>query len=78
MPTGKIAVTLEEKTIKEMDRWVREGRFPSRSRVLQEALDEMARRHKRGRLALEAAKLDPREEQELAEEGLGDESWPEY
>ncbi len=78
MPTGKIAVTLEEKTIREVDRWVREGRFPNRSRALQAALDEMTRRHKRGRIALEAAMLDRREQQELAEAGLGDESWPEY
>jgi hypothetical protein len=34
----------------------------------------------RGRLALECAKLDPKFEKALAEEGLGQEleSWPEY
>lgn len=78
MPTSKISVTLDERTLGRVDRWVREGRFPNRSRVLQAALDEMARRDRRSRLAIEAAKLDPAEERELAEEGLGDESWPEY
>jgi predicted ABC-class ATPase len=35
-------------------------------------------REKRTRLARELAKLDRSEEQRLAEEGLGDESWPQH
>ena len=37
-------------------------------------------RLRRGRLARESAKLDPKEEKALAEEGLGAEleTWPEY
>ena len=35
-----------------------------------------AEHDKRSRLIRELAKLDWREEQEMAEEGLGDESWP--
>jgi len=78
MPASKVAVTLDQKTLKEVDRWVREGRYPNRSRAVQAALDEMALRRRRSRLATEAAKLDVAEEQALAEEGLGDEAWPEY
>jgi len=38
----------------------------------------LVEREKRSRLARELAKLDRAEEQRLAEEGLGDESWPQY
>jgi hypothetical protein len=37
----------------------------------------MSEREKRTRLVRELAKLNPDEERQLAEEGLG-ESWPEY
>lgn len=74
----KIAVTLEQKTVADLDRWVREGRYANRSRALQSAVDLMSEREKRARLARELAKLDPSEEKRLAEEGFGDRSWPEY
>jgi Arc/MetJ-type ribon-helix-helix transcriptional regulator len=74
----KVAITLDEKTVKEVDRWVREGRYPNRSRAVQAALDELRRRQRRSRLAAEAAKLNLAEERRIAEEGLGDEAWPEY
>jgi hypothetical protein len=38
----------------------------------------MLEREKRTRLARELAKLDPKEERQLAEERLGDEPWPQY
>jgi Arc/MetJ-type ribon-helix-helix transcriptional regulator len=79
MGTTKVAVSLETKTLKEIDRLVSEGRFPSRSRAIQTALAEMTARHKHRRLIQELAKLDPKEEQELAEEFFAGESpWPEY
>jgi len=79
MATTKVAVTLEIGSLREVDRLVREGRFPSRSRAVQEALAEMLARRKRSRLAEELAKIDPREEQALAEEILaGEPEWPEY
>jgi Arc/MetJ-type ribon-helix-helix transcriptional regulator len=74
----KIAVTLNQKTVTDLDRWVREGRYPNRSRALQSAVDFLVEREKRNRLARELAKLDRPREQALAEEGLGDKSWPEY
>ncbi|PWU05902.1 MAG: CopG family transcriptional regulator [Terriglobia bacterium] len=74
----KIAVTLDQKTVADLDSWVKQGRYPNRSRALQSAVDLLSEREKRSRLARELAKLDPREEKRLAEEGLGDLAWPEY
>src|ERR1700688_3574119 len=54
----KIAVTLDQKTVADLDRWVREGRYPNRSRTVQSAVDLLADREKRNRLARELAKLD--------------------
>jgi len=70
MTTVRIAVTLDIGSLREVDRLVREGRFPSRSRAVQAALAEMLARRKRSRLAEELAKLDTREERALAEEAL--------
>ena len=75
----KVTVTLEMDSLRGVDRLVREGRFPSRSRAVQAALAEMLARRKRSRLAEELAKLDSREERALAEEALsGELAWPEY
>jgi Arc/MetJ-type ribon-helix-helix transcriptional regulator len=74
----KIAVTLDERTVADLDRWVREGKYSNRSRAVQSAVDLLSEREKRTRLARELAKIDPQEEKELAEQGLGDRAWPEY
>ena len=74
----KIAVTLDRKAVSDLDRWVREGRYPNRSRALQSAVDLLVERDRRNRLARELAKLDRAGEQRLAEEGVGDESWPAF
>ena len=74
----KIAVTLDKRTVADVDRLVREGKYPNRSRALQAAADLLAEREKRSRLARELAKLDRTEERRLAEEGLGDDSWPAF
>ena len=65
----KIAVTLEQKTVADLDRWVREGRYANRSRALQSAVNLLCEREKRTRLARELAKIDPKEETRLAEQG---------
>ena len=80
MSHAKIAISLDEKTLVELDRLVRKGRFPSRSRAIQEALREHLEKLHRGRLVRECAKLDPIYERELAEEGIHEEidQWPEY
>ena len=74
----KIAVTLDHRTVADLDRWVREGRYANRSRALQSAAELLIEREKRSRLARELKKLDPAKEKRLAEEGLGDPSWPEF
>lgn len=74
----KIAVTLEKGTVAELDRWVREGKYPNRSRALQSAVDLLTDREKRRRLARELGKLNKRDEQRMAEEGLGASPWPPY
>jgi len=80
VPTTKVAITLDEETLKKLDRLVGEEKFPNRSRAIQEAVEEKLSRMDRTRLMRESAKLDPDYEQKLAEEGLTEdfEAWPEY
>jgi Arc/MetJ-type ribon-helix-helix transcriptional regulator len=75
---AKIAVTIDENVAKGIDRLVRSGRFPNRSKAVQAGLVEILRGERRGRLAAECAKLDPAEERALAEEAMETDSWPEY
>ncbi len=72
MRRPKIAVTLDEGTLRKLDRLVRRGVFSSRSRAIQAALEEKLERMGRNRLARECAKLDPSFEKALAEEGMLD------
>lgn len=80
MARAKVAVTLDSDALERVDRLVRQGVFPSRSRALEAALQEKLERLERSRLAREAAKLDPAFEQALAEEGMTEDvsSWPAY
>jgi len=80
MDTSKIAITIDKNLLRQVDRLVAEQRFPNRSRAIQEAVREKLARIEGSRLAREAAKLDPRFEQKLADEGLAGEveEWPEY
>ncbi len=80
MTTSKIAITVDETVLQRIDRLVAEHWFPSRSRIIQEAIEEKLMRLDRSRLAREAAKLDRRFEQQLAEEGLAKDAteWPAY
>ena len=80
MPKGKVAVTLDIETLKKLDQLVRRRKFQSRSQAIQEAVEEKLERVDRSRLARECAKLDPKFERSLAEEGMPEEldSWPEY
>ena len=80
MPKTKVAVTLDEELVVELDGLVATRRFNNRSQAIEEALAEKLDRLARTRLARECAKLDPEEEKALAEEGLAAsrETWPEY
>lgn len=80
MAKAKVAVTLDSELIDRVDRLVKASRFPNRSQAIEIALAEKLERLERGRLARECAKLDPKEERALADEGLSEdrEAWPEY
>lgn len=80
MPKTKVALTLDAKLLEQVDELVAKQRFRNRSQAVEAALADKLHRLARTRLARESAKLNPREEKRLADEGLGDalESWPEY
>jgi Arc/MetJ-type ribon-helix-helix transcriptional regulator len=80
MPKEKVAVTIEKEVLDRLDRLVSEGKYPSRSSAVEQAVVYSLEKTEHGRLARESAKLDPKFEQALADEGLaGDMSeWPEY
>jgi metal-responsive CopG/Arc/MetJ family transcriptional regulator len=80
MASVKVAITIDRETLDRVDGLVSKRVFPNRSRAIQEAVAEKLARIDRSRLATECAKLDPKFEKAMAEEGLGQEleSWPEY
>ena len=80
MPKSKIAITIDQKIVSQVDRLVKEETYPNRSRLVEEALLEKLARIDRIRLAEELKKVDPHFERSLAEEGLSADlsEWPEY
>ncbi len=80
MSKEKIAITLDEHSIGELDRLVEKHVFQSRSQAIQEAVSEKLLRMKRTRLAEESAKLEPALERAISDEGLAEDmkQWPEY
>ena len=80
MRTAKVAITLDKDLLQRLDQLVNQKKYPSRSRAIQETVQEKIERLDHSRLARECAKLDPTFEQELAEEGLETdlEQWAEY
>jgi Arc/MetJ-type ribon-helix-helix transcriptional regulator len=79
MGRAKIAITIDEHALAEIDQLVADGVFPNRSKAFEAAVQDRIAKLHRSRLALECAKLDRSEEQALAEEGYaGESAWPEY
>jgi metal-responsive CopG/Arc/MetJ family transcriptional regulator len=80
MGKTKIAITLDEQYIVQLDTFVSKRIFQNRSQAIQEAVKEKLARIKRTRLAKECAKLDPTFEKAMADEGLTEDlsQWPEY
>jgi metal-responsive CopG/Arc/MetJ family transcriptional regulator len=80
MASAKIAITIDENTLRRLDRLVKDRVFPNRSKAIQDAVEEKVSKLERNRLVRECAKLDPAAEKTLAEEGMdeGLERWPEY
>jgi metal-responsive CopG/Arc/MetJ family transcriptional regulator len=73
MSTAKLAISMDIKMLKRLDRLVKRRFYPSRSKAIQEALEEKLTKIDKSRLLIECEKLNPKEEIELAEEGIGTE-----
>ena len=79
MSSAKIAISLDPEALKQVDQLVEGGLFPSRSKLIQDAVAEKLGRLRRVRLAHECSKLEPSEEQAEAEERYrGESEWPAY
>ena len=80
MSTAKVAISIDERLLRRVDNLVEKAVFRSRSEAIQKAIAEKLVRMDRGRLARECSKLDPIEEQSIADEGIAAdaETWPEY
>ncbi len=80
MPVAKIAISIDAKVVSQLDGLVQKGLFPNRSKAIQEALESQMSKLDRSRLAIECSKLDSKQEQKLAEEGMSleGEQWPKY
>jgi Arc/MetJ-type ribon-helix-helix transcriptional regulator len=80
MPKTKVALTLDSELVEWVDELVDRRRFRNRSQAVESALADKLQRVARTRLARESAKLSPRDEKRLADEGLDYDltSWPVY
>ena len=80
MRATKVAITIDQALLKQLDRLVEMRVFPNRSKAIQDAIQDKLTRINRTRLARECAKLNPKSEKALAEEGIAQELslWPEY
>ena len=71
--TSKIAITIDDNTLKRLDILIKSKFYPNRSKAIQEAVAEKLMRIEKSRLTQECAKLNPEFEQSLAEEGFAPE-----
>ncbi len=80
MRKTKVAVTVDTALLGRVDELVAARRFANRSQAVETALADAVARLARTRLARECAKVNPREEQAMAEEGFAGsrDTWPEY
>lgn len=76
----KVAVSLEDALVRQVDLLVRDARYRSRSQAIEVAVAEHLERLRRRRLAEACALLDPDEETALAEADLEHDTatWPPY
>jgi Arc/MetJ-type ribon-helix-helix transcriptional regulator len=68
MGKRKIIIILDEQSLNELDKLVKDNKYQNRSQAIQEAVSEKLQRVKKTRLAVESARLNPEFERELAEE----------
>ena len=77
---AKIAISIDKKVLGRIDKLVEKKMFANRSKAFQTAIEEKMSKFDKSRLAIESAKLNKAEEQQLSEEGLKTDlaEWPEY
>ena len=79
MSTVKIAISMDEHFLQEVDRLVLNHVYPNRSKAIQDAVADKLARLRKTRLLRESRKLEVKEEQAAAEEWFsGEEEWPEF
>jgi Arc/MetJ-type ribon-helix-helix transcriptional regulator len=80
MPKAKIAVTINEEIVLQIDQLVKQHEYTNRSQAIEDALMEKLKKINKYRLSKELTKLDIQEERHLAEEGIeGDnKEWAQY
>jgi metal-responsive CopG/Arc/MetJ family transcriptional regulator len=80
MNVAKVAISMDPRLLRRLDKLVERQIFQSRSEAIQKAVVEKLERLDRSRLARESAKLSPKHEQRMADEGLNQDltEWPEY
>lgn len=78
--TMKIAISIDKRVLNRIDRLVENRTFANRSRAIQTAIEEKISKLDKSRLAIESAKLDKTEEQQLSEENSQTDlrQWAEY
>jgi metal-responsive CopG/Arc/MetJ family transcriptional regulator len=65
--TAKIAISIDKKVLSRVDKLVEKKMFANRSKAFQTAIEEKMSKFDKSRLAIESAKLNQAEEQQLAE-----------
>ncbi len=79
MPVTKIAISIEQRLLSRLDQLIRKWGISSRSKAIQEAVEEKIERQEKSRLARECAKLDQAFERAMADDDrTGLDEWPEY
>jgi Arc/MetJ-type ribon-helix-helix transcriptional regulator len=80
MNAAKVAISIDQRMLRHLDRLVKSRVFRSRSEAIQKAVREKLDRLEKSRLERECAKLSRREEQAFAEVGLEADTreWPPY
>ena len=79
-PKVTVTVRLDARTLRRIDRLLRDGSYSNRSEAIEAVVTSQLERLERRRLIDACAQLDPAEERALAEEGLAEDAaaWPAY
>ncbi len=73
MSVAKVTISIESSLLRRVDHLVKEQVFSNRSQAIQAAVQEKVTHLDNNRLAQECAKLNKKQEQALADEGLASE-----